>query len=109
MTQDPLLSTDEKSKRLRVHFSDVAQNTAAQDLKEIGVVDNEELLAALKKSWAALLHKYIRWALVADTPGPESASLMIALGPKETLRRFDLAEKVALGQLGSDEAADAEK
>lgn len=103
------LSTDEKSKRLRAHFSDVVQNTVSENLREIILSDNEELFVALKKSWAALLHKYIRWALVADTPGPDSASLMTALGPMETLRRLDLAEKVALGQLGTNEVADVEK
>ena len=109
LTQDSTLSTDEKCKRLRAHFSDVVQNTASQSLGEINASDNEELFVALKKSWAALLHKYIRWALVADTPGPDSASLMAALGPMETLRRLDLAEKVALGQLGPNEMADSEK
>ncbi|ELR02315.1 Glutamate--tRNA ligase mitochondrial [Pseudogymnoascus destructans] len=107
--EDPLLSTDEKGKRLRAHFSDVVQNTVSQNLREINVSDNEELFVALKKSWAALLHQYIRWALVADTPGPDSASLMTALGPMETLRRFDLAEKVALGQPGSNVVANVEK
>lgn len=107
--EDPSLSTDEKGKRLRAHFSNVVQNTVSQNLREINVSDNEDLFVALKKSWAALLHKYIRWALVADTPGPDSASLITALGPMETLRRFDQAEKVALGQLGSNEMADVEK
>lgn len=109
LTQDSLLSTDEKCKTLRSHFSNVVQDTAAQDLRESNVVDNEELIVALKKSWAALLHKYIRWALVADTPGPDSASLMTALGPVETLRRFDLAEKVGLRQFESNEVVDVEK
>lgn len=109
LTQDSLLSMDEKCKTLRSHFSNVVQDTAEQGLREINVVHNEELIVGLKKSWAALLHKYIRWALVADTPGPDSASLMTALGPMETLRRFDLAEKVALGQFDSNEIIDVEK
>ncbi|KFX94546.1 hypothetical protein O988_06242 [Pseudogymnoascus sp. VKM F-3808] len=106
LKDDSLIPTDEKCKMLRAHFSDVARNAAAQTLGEINAVDNEELIVLLKKSWAALLHKYIRWALVADTPGPDSASLMTALGPKETLRRLDLAEKVALGQPESSDMAD---
>lgn len=109
LTQEPSLSTDERRERLRAHFSNVVQSTAVQNLDEINIVDNDELIVVLKKSWAALLHKYVRWALVADRPGPDSASLMAALGPMETLRRFDLAEKVALGQLGSNEMADTYK
>ncbi|KFY66916.1 hypothetical protein V496_01854 [Pseudogymnoascus sp. VKM F-4515 (FW-2607)] len=109
LTQEPSLSTDERRERLRAHFSNVVQSTAVKNLGEINIVDNDELIVVLKKSWAALLHKYVRWALVADRPGPDSASLMAALGPMETLRRFDLAEKVALGQLGSNEMADTHK
>jgi glutamyl-tRNA synthetase len=107
--EDSLAPTEEKSMRLRAHFASIVQSIATRNLTALDVSDNEELFAALKKSWAALLHKYIRWALVAESPGPDSVNLMTALGPKETLRRLDLAEKVALGQFRTNEMADAEK
>jgi glutamyl-tRNA synthetase len=48
----------------------------------------------LQKSWVRLMNQYLRWALVAGTPGPDSALTMELLGYEETGRRLDAAAKV---------------
>jgi glutamyl-tRNA synthetase len=51
--------------------------------------DVDTLRNVLKKSWSKLVHAYIRWAITASMPGPDSAVSMEILGRKETLARFE--------------------
>lgn len=107
--ENSLVSTDDQGKRLRADFLDIVEDRVRENLVSINALDDEELSATLKKSWAAVLHKYLRWALVADSPGPDSINLMAALGRKETLRRLDLAGKVAIAQAGSGRMTNEKK
>jgi glutamyl-tRNA synthetase len=64
---------------------------------EGGVGTGEEMEALklkVEKSWAGLIYQYLRWALVATKPGPESQVTMELLGKKETSRRLSAAEEV---------------
>jgi glutamyl-tRNA synthetase len=51
----------------------------------------------LEKGWVKLIHQYLRWALVAGKPGPDSALTMELLGYEETGRRLAAAEEVLNG------------
>jgi glutamyl-tRNA synthetase len=71
---------------------------------EGGVGTGEEMEALklkMEKSWAGLIYQYLRWALVATKPGPESQVTMELLGKKETSRRLFAAEEV-LNQVKSE-------
>jgi glutamyl-tRNA synthetase len=62
---------------------------------EIG--SGEEAAAShtdLQKSWVKLMNQYLRWALVAGKPGPDSVLTMELLGYEETGRRLGAAAKV---------------
>lgn len=64
---------------------------------EVGVGTSEEMEALklkVEKSWSGLIYRYLRWALVAVEPGPESQIMMELLGKKETSRRLLAAEEV---------------
>ncbi len=47
-----------------------------------------------QKSWVKLMNQYLRWALVAGKPGPDSVLTMELLGYEETGRRLEAAAKV---------------
>jgi hypothetical protein len=55
------------------------------------------------KQWSALIHKYIRWALMAGMPGPNGAETMSILGREETVGRFERARKVFLKAASMDD------
>jgi glutamyl-tRNA synthetase len=54
----------------------------------------ESFMLGLEKSWVKLIHQYLRWALVASKPGPNSVLTMELLGEKETHRRLLAAEEL---------------
>ncbi|KAE9372324.1 hypothetical protein N431DRAFT_240036 [Stipitochalara longipes BDJ] len=61
---------------------------------EGGVTLNKELELGLEKGWVRLMHQYLRWALVAGKPGPDSVLTMELLGMEETGRRLTTAAEV---------------
>ncbi|KAF4633823.1 hypothetical protein G7Y89_g4291 [Cudoniella acicularis] len=63
-----------------------------------GITDDEDpdwmIRAKSEKSWCALIHSFLRWALVAGMPGPDSSFTMCLLGREETLKRLELAIEI---------------
>jgi glutamyl-tRNA synthetase len=47
---------------------------------------------SLSKLWTTFVHGYMRWAISAGLPGPDSTLTMNLLGKEETLRRLRLAK-----------------
>ncbi|CAL3969232.1 unnamed protein product [Diplocarpon coronariae] len=54
----------------------------------------DQLEQVVKKSWAKLLHGYLRWAVMAGQPGLDGAETMAILGRDETVKRLKLADAV---------------
>jgi glutamyl-tRNA synthetase len=49
---------------------------------------------AIKKGWMTLIHRYLRWALLAGDSGLQGVDTMLILGKQETARRLNVAKKV---------------
>ena len=58
-------------------------------------IEEEENM--LRKSWSQVVNSYLRWVLVARTPGPDNAVIMEILGKEETRRRLTRVEEVLKG------------
>lgn len=67
------------------------EGTIEEMKKENESLDPVGLRSGLKKSWSALVHSYIRWAIVAGLPGLESGKVMMILGRSESLKRLEVA------------------
>jgi glutamyl-tRNA synthetase len=95
-SEDSPLSIEDRFKKLSAGFLKLVVDISRENAAAAGLPNDVETFAELKKSWAAVLHRYLRWALVADLPGPDSLKVMIVLGREESLRRLKLAGEVAL-------------
>ncbi|PQE15714.1 hypothetical protein CJF30_00006124 [Rutstroemia sp. NJR-2017a BBW] len=49
---------------------------------------------AIRKGWTTLIHRYLRWALLAGDSGLQSVDTMLILGKYETERRLNIAKEV---------------
>lgn len=62
----------------------------------------------IKKGWTALIHRYLRWALLAGDSGPGAVDTMLILGQKETARRLNVAKTIMNKYLIEENKAAAE-
>ena len=60
------------------------------------IVSSERQANALRKTWSAFVHGYLRWAVSAGRPGPDGSQTISILGKEETLRRLDNAQKIRI-------------
>lgn len=84
---------------IRPYLQSLVSSGVEYTLKNIeGEIESGEEAAAshtaLQKSWVKLMNQYLRWALVAGKPGPDSVLTMELLGYEETGRRLDAAATV---------------
>jgi glutamyl-tRNA synthetase len=49
---------------------------------------------SIRKGWTTLIHRYLRWALLAGDSGLQSVDTMLILGKDETARRLSTAKIV---------------
>lgn len=89
-------SVDEQFKLLNVDFMELMTPCVEKQVADLGEVLEEKDKEDLKKSWVAMVHKYLKWAIVVDVPGPDALKLMLVLGTAESMRRLELAEKMAI-------------
>lgn len=87
---------DDRFKKLNAEFMEVISPVVEKQIAGLDKPLGEKEAQSLSKSWVALVHKYLKWAIVADTPGPDALKLMLVLGKEESIRRLQLAEKIAL-------------
>jgi glutamyl-tRNA synthetase len=69
------------------------ENSLKENVARDGT-DPDTTLISLTKAWSGLIHKYIRWAMVAGLSGPDGAESMEILGREETLARLSTATEV---------------
>ena len=90
------LPVDDQFKKLNADFMGVLAPVVEKQIAGLETPLEEKDAQSLSKSWVSLVHKYLKWAIVADTPGPDALKLMLVLGPDESNRRLERAEKIAL-------------
>ncbi|KAM3088020.1 Glutamate--tRNA ligase mitochondrial [Clarireedia jacksonii] len=62
----------------------------------------------IKKGWTTLIHRYLRWALLAGDSGPQAVDTMLILGHEESVRRLEVAKKFMTKHLLEQEKEAAE-
>lgn len=87
---------EDQFKQLSAEFVDMMQPIVEAKIAEESKPLTEEDKESVRKSWVAIVHKYLKWAVVADAPGPDALKLMLVLGKEESVKRLKLAEEVAL-------------
>lgn len=87
---------EDRFKKLNADFMEVLASVVEKQVASLAEPLEEKDAQSLNKSWVALVHKYLKWAIVADTPGPDALKLMLVLGKEESMRRLQLAEQIAL-------------
>lgn len=97
------ISTLDSSRPIENQFNELSTKFAewmAPKVEEKLAQQHKSLLSddheSVKKSWVALVHKYLKWAVVVNNPGPDALKLMLVLGREESEKRLKLAEEVAL-------------
>ena len=90
------MPVDERFLKLNADFLDVLAPVVEKQIAGLAQPLGETDAYSLNKSWVAMVHKYLKWAVVLNTPGPDVLRLMLVLGKEESMRRLELAEKVAL-------------
>lgn len=90
------LPVDDQFKKLNADFMAVLAPVVEKQIAGLEKPLDEKDAQSLSKSWVSLVHKYLKWAIVVDTPGPDALKLMLVLGQDESNRRLQSAEKIAL-------------
>lgn len=88
-------SVESQFVQLRTKFVELASKLAELSLSKIRSSNNKADLDTLKKSWISILHRYMRWALVASMPGPDALYVLLALSKEESSKRLNLAASLA--------------
>jgi glutamyl-tRNA synthetase len=75
--------------KLFQRFKQVVNSIALESGEGTAVTEGTQQLLVKRWNWAG--HRYLRWALFADQAGPDTISMMAALGKDEALKRLETA------------------
>jgi len=92
--------SDWNTDELKSWTKSIIEQASIGSINELKYVQKwtQELETVMKNAWGKLVHQYIRWAMVAGMPGPDSSETMRILGKEESIRRLDLARDVMINK-----------